>query len=613
MSLLSSNQIPNIEDVSQERLVARIREVARRLFAEENLDDLETLHLAQVVEQCSRAISDIYRKVNLDQILRGDAAKPEALESLLTRGSVGRERPLRRIRRVPDQLRGVGDRCLYDIGMAGVRDYHGLSLETLGIRSYRMAADILSLLSDEKELREIFQRNLLKTLPIEEEIAFLRQCATRFSLHAHLLNILREEPAPPVHRSFDLTVPGQAAGAEVAEAEHEATAVPPASSTRGPSQLWSRSEPRERVLSRYERMLLFAGTDMEEIRKELKALVIDQDEAVDALCDDLLLNATGTHLRRIPQSYLLLGPTGVGKNHIMESLAKVLESRWGVEIPFLTIEGPQYTYPSDINDLKGAARGFIRSDEPGLLTEFHEKAMLAPLSILLVDELEKAHSQLQKYFLHIMDRGTTHDNRGQELSFEGCLLAFTSNLGFSFRESLQPIGYHGKSSGKSRRRDDETERYLRKALSPEFVARLRILRFSPLSRSSMEAILNLELSGVVERFRSLHGLLVELTPAARRRLIEIGFSESQGARYLAAAVRRHCNVEVSRRIKRDEIPGGGGRERTIQYLREVRRGDRAFEPEAVERSVLRQTKVRLPYRRLVIDASGGEFRYRGES
>ena len=187
-----------IEDVSGGRIEARIREVARRLFADQNVDDLETRHLAQVVEHCSRAISDVYRTADLDQILRGETTRPESPEDLLNRISGSARTPLRRVTRVPEDLKEVGDRCLYDIGMAGVTDYQGLSLETLGIRSYRMAAEILSLLADERELREFFRRNRVSALSIENEVEFLRRCAARFNLHAHLLSNLRDDPAPAV-------------------------------------------------------------------------------------------------------------------------------------------------------------------------------------------------------------------------------------------------------------------------------------------------------------------------------------------------------------------------------------------------------------------------------
>jgi MoxR-like ATPase len=602
-----------LEDLNQVRLEARIRDVARRLFSDKKVDDLETWHLVQVVEHCSRAISDIYRTVNLDQILKGTVHRPRSLGEFLPTDTTPPTQPLGRVTRVPEELRGIGDRCLYDIGMAGVKDYRGLSLETLGVRSYRMAADILSILANERDLRELFQRNRMRSLPIDEEVAFLRQCAARFNLHAKLLSTLREEApsAPEAGVSVAMTFP------PLGEVESERESIgtrfetPQASLPKSAARLSLPGEPRDKVLSRFERILLFADTDIEAVRGELKRLVVDQEEAVDALCDDLLLNATGTHLRGTPQSYFLVGPTGVGKNHLMESLARVLESHWGVEIPFLIIEGPQYTYPSDVHELRGATRGFIRSDEPGILSEFHERSSRAPLSIILVDEVEKAHPQLARFFLSIMDRGMTLDNRGRELSFEGSLLAFTSNLGYSTSDSpADPIGYRGGSVEGLRRQRGEAERHLRRTLSPEFLARLRTIRFSPLSPHSMEAILDMEVEKTFRRFLDLHGLVVSLTASARRQLLEIGFSPGHGARHLAGVIRRYCNVEVSRRIKQDRLKGEGDRGITVRYLREMRKGERAYEAAAVEREVLHQARVALPYSRLIVDFIDGKFCYR---
>jgi hypothetical protein len=604
------NLKPPLEDLNQKRLEARIRDLSRRLFAGRKVDDLETWHLVQVVEHCSRAISDVYRTVNLDQILRGGVRRPQDLQDLLPSESKSPSGPLHKVTRVPDEVRGIGDRCLYDVGMAGVRDYQGVSLETLGIRSYQMAADILAILANERDLREIFQQNRVRSLPIEEEVAFLRQCANRFSLYARLLASLREETMPlsPTSTMIPVGFAQEPSGTAEAKPDHAETPVP----NDPPSRLSQPDESRDDVLSRYERILLFAGTDIEALRRELNRLVVDQPEAVDALCDDLLLNGTGTQVKGVPQCYFLVGPTGVGKNHLMESLARVISQLWGLDIPFLIIEGPQYTHPSDVHDLRGATRGFIRSDEPGVLAEFHERSSRAPLSILLVDEVEKAHPQLQRFFLPIMDRGFFHDNRGRRLSFEGSLLAFTSNLGYSTSEMpMDPIGYRGGSGERLKRRGEEAERHMKKTLSPEFLARLRTIRFAGLSRDSMSAILELETARVFQRFRDLHDLEILLTPAARVALLREGFSAAHGARRLAAVIRQRCNVEVSRRIKKDDVAGPSERNETVQYVRDLRRGDRAFERAAVEATVREMAKAALPYRRLRIDHDGEEFRYEG--
>ena len=302
----------------------------------------------------------------------------------------------------------------------------------------------------------------------------------------------------------------------------------------------------------------------------------------------------------------------MGKNHLMESVATVLGGMWGIEIPFLIIEGPQYTHPSDVHDLRGATRGFIRSDEPGILAEFHERASRSPLSVLLVDEVEKAHPQLQKFFLPIMDRGFFHDNRGRRLGFEGSLLAFTSNLGYSTAElSMDPIGYRGGSEERLRRRGPEAERHMKKMLAPEFLARLRTLRFAGLSRASMGAILDLETDKVFRRFREIHDLEILLTPAARETLLQEGFSAAHGARRLAAVVRHHCNVEVCRRIKKEDRSASGERRETVEYVRDLRNGERPFEQAAVEATVREMAKAILPYRRMRIDHDGRAFCYEG--
>ncbi len=603
------NPKPPLEDLDQKRLEARIRDLSRRFFAGRRVDDLETWHLVQVVEHCSRAISDVYRTVDLEQILRGSVRRPQDLQDLLAPESKSASGPLHRVTRVPDEVRSIGDRCLYDVGMAGVKDYQGLSLEKLGVRSYQMAADILAILANERELREIFQQNRVRSLPIEEEVAFLRQCATRFNLYARLLASLREETlVSPTSTMIPVALPGEPDAPEGDESENPEKA----SSATPSTHLSQPDESRDIVLSRYERILLFAGTDIEALRRELNHLVVDQPAAVEALCDDLLLNGTGTQVKGVPQCYFLVGPTGVGKNHLMESLARVLGRLWGLEIPFLIIEGPQYTHPSDVHDLRGATRGFIRSDEPGILAEFHERSSQAPLSILVVDEVEKADPQLQRFFLPIMDRGFFHDNRGRRLGFEGSLIAFTSNLGYSTSDlPMDPIGYRGGTEERLRRRGTEAERHMRKILAPEFLARLRTIRFASLSRESMAAILELETARVFQRFRELHDLEIVLTPSAREALLREGFSPAHGARRLSAVIRQHCNVEVSRRIKKDDLSGSGERHDTIQYVRELKKGERAFERSAVEATVREIARAVLPYRRLQIDHDGDAFQYDG--
>ena len=145
---------------------------------------------------------------------------------------------------------------------------------------------------------------------------------------------------------------------------------------------------RFRELMLAEKTVLFSALDTEQLREELKKVVIHQETAIDGLCDELALYSTGTQDPRKPASYFLIGPTGVGKNYLVESTLKLFEELWGIEVPYLELEGPEFTYPSDINELKGAARGFIRSDEEGIMTQFYKRAHDKPFSVILIDEVE---------------------------------------------------------------------------------------------------------------------------------------------------------------------------------------------------------------------------------
>ncbi|HXI03970.1 MAG TPA: AAA family ATPase, partial [Candidatus Saccharimonadales bacterium] len=366
--------------------------------------------------------------------------------------------------------------------------------------------------------------------------------------------------------------------------------------------------PRKDLLSLYERLVLFSNLDVPGLQEEMNRVVVDQREAVAALGDELSLYATGTQALSRPASFFLVGPTGVGKNYLVESFVVSLERMWGIEVPMLLIEGPQYTYPSDINELKGATRGFIRSDEEGILTEFYKRASESPLSVILVDEVEKAHPQLRKFFLGLMDRGTTMDNRGATLHFVNTIFFYTSNIGYSrLQTSTAPIGFADAES-----REDfkyrEVEADLKKVLSPEFVNRTSVIRFRPLSLTSVERIFDLEFAKVSARYREVQGINLQVTPRGRQELIRKGYSPEFGARPLGRVINQVCNVEISKRLKRDERRSPRETGDLLLYLREVRDGKRALDPSAVDQ-ILAQARAQVPYDTLEVDFDHGEFVY----
>ena len=275
----------------------------------------------------------------------------------------------------------------------------------------------------------------------------------------------------------------------------------------------------------------------------------------------------------------------------------------------LTIEGPNYTYPSDINELRGATRGFVRSDEEGILTRFHQQSSQAPISIILVDEVEKAHPQLITFFLSILDRGTTTDNRGDVLNFSNCLIFFTSNLGYS--DQQQEASMVGFVDGEQRKEiaSTDVQRQLRRALKPEFVNRVQLLHFDRLTRDSADRILDLEFGKIAQRYDAMHGLRLLLEPSARNELVQRGFSEAFGARRLAATLESVCNVEIAKKIRSEDRSDDADRARMIDWLRDIREGKRPYDANEVQRRVTELARIQPGYRTLKIEYDGEQFVY----
>jgi hypothetical protein len=601
---------PSVETFDETTLAARLREAARSVAPDRLMDDLEVRHLTRVVSGCSLLLTDVYSEERISRIVESERGLLGAFVGrLIEEERSGRGEVLYRVRRLPDDVRVVGDKALFDTGLLGLRRVRGFDLGDLGARAYLAASETLRLLAEDRRLRDFFKQNKLLMLPVEEEVEFLKQCSERFPFYAGVLRAMGTAPKPAaVVDELARSVPIMKAVEDVLKAEDQIAAVPYAEAARGNDSagaLLSRNE----LLSAYERMVLFAALDMARIREALDTTVIDQPRAVEALCDEFSLFASGTRDLRKPPAFFLVGPTGVGKNHLVESLCRMLEGVWGLEVPMLTIEGPNYTYPSDINELRGATRGFIRSDEDGLLTEFHARSSRAPFSVILVDEVEKAHPQLRTFFLSILDRGTTTDNRGQVLNFANAMVFFTSNLGYSeVQQRTGTIGY-GDEAARQAFAAREVEGDLRRALSPEFVNRVRMIHFERLGRSSAERILDLELAKIARRYREVHGLGLELDPSAREELLKRGFSPLFGARHLAATLENVCNVEIAKKIRRDDRRGVTDRAELVAWLRELREGTRAFDPNEVRRRVHELVRADLAYDAVRVAFADGAFAY----
>jgi len=207
-----------------------------------------------------------------------------------------------------------------------------------------------------------------------------------------------------------------------------------------------------------------------------------------------------------------------------------------------------------------------------------------------------------------MDRGTTMDNHGDTLHFVNTLFIYTSNIGYSrVQSSTQPIGF-GDADTQEEFKHREVVQELKKTLTPEFVNRVSIIRFRPLSRASVERIFDLEFDKVSSRYREMQGIALVLAPAAREEMIRQGYSPEYGARPLARLINGICNIEVSKRLKRDEARDGRETADLLSWLREAREGKRALDPVTLGK-VLDQARVQVGYSTLEIGWDGAAFTY----
>ena len=169
----------------------------------------------------------------------------------------------------------------------------------------------------------------------------------------------------------------------------------------------------------------------------------------------------------------------------------------------------------------------------------------------------------------------------------------------------------GDQDSQDRREAQDVRRALRRTLSPEFINRLQVIEFDHLGPESLERIFDLELERIARRFRDIHDLEIEVTPAARGELLRRGTSHDHGARHLRARMETLINVEISRRIKADERRKRSADTRTLNYLRGLKTGKRPFDLEEVRARVMKVARARVTYHRFRVDLQDADFSYEG--
>jgi ATP-dependent Clp protease ATP-binding subunit ClpC len=246
--------------------------------------------------------------------------------------------------------------------------------------------------------------------------------------------------------------------------------------------------------------------------------------------------------------FLFLGPTGVGKTHLAKQLAAFL---FGSEEALVQIDMSEYMEKHNASRLVGAPPGYVGYEEGGQLTE---KIRRRPYAVVLLDEIEKAHSDIYNMLLQIMEEGRLTDSFGRQVDFRNVLLIMTSNIGAEIIKNQTGLGFASRDTSKkfTRMRDNlmnEVNRYFR----PEFLNRLDdVIVFKPLEKEDLVEILDIELRGIRARLHEKN-LELDLTAAARDFLIERGSNLEMGARPLRRAVERFVEDALSEVLLRGEL------------------------------------------------------------
>lgn len=302
-----------------------------------------------------------------------------------------------------------------------------------------------------------------------------------------------------------------------------------------------------------QRMAQAEGLKLAGMKEELQQKVIAQDVAIEKLVKAIVRSRVGLKDPNRPiGTFMFLGPTGVGKTHLAKQLARYM---FGSDDALIRIDMSEYMEKYTVSRMIGAAPGYVGYEEGGQLTE---KVRRKPYSIVLLDEIEKAHPDVFNILLQVLDEGRLTDNVGRTIDFKNTVIIMTSNIGTrQLKEFGRGVGFAAQN-----RTDDKEysrgviQKALNKTFSPEFLNRLdEIITFDQLSLDAITRIVDIELKGLYERLEGI-GYHLQVDDAAKKFLATKGYDVQFGARPLKRAIQNYLEDGLSELIVSGDVQPG---------------------------------------------------------
>ena len=289
--------------------------------------------------------------------------------------------------------------------------------------------------------------------------------------------------------------------------------------------------------------------------EELSGKVIGQEEAIKKLTKAIQRTRVGLKDPKKPiGSFIFLGPTGVGKTELAKILALYLFDK---EDALVRIDMSQYMEKFSVSRLVGAPPGYVGYEEGGQLTE---KVRRKPYSVILLDEIEKAHPDIFNILLQVLDDGILTDGLGRRVDFRNTIIIMTSNIGVrDLKDFGSGIGFASKTkqANEEEQMKSTIQNALKRVFSPEFLNRLDdIIIFNSLQREHIHKIIDISLGKLFKRITAL-GYTVELSDKAKDFLAEKGYDHQFGARPLNRAIQKYLEDPVAEEILKGEVVEGG--------------------------------------------------------